>query len=132
MKFKVSFWLLFFLSVCGAFEIDVPALLISCAVHEAGHLAALYALGGCVREVRADLKGIEFKMAKRGCFKRRDIVLINAAGPLAGLFFALAAYFLHKKDLSGLNLIISLFNLLPFDGLDGGDILREIKNTADT
>ena len=131
MKFKISFPLLFFLCLCAVSKIELMPFLISYAVHESGHMAAVRLFGGDIREIRADVKGIELKMDKRGFFKRHEIILINLAGPLAGLLLALTAYFIGEDKLFRLNAALSLFSLLPLPGLDGGEILSQIKNTAD-
>lgn len=127
MKFKISFWLLLLLSLGAVVGIDIFPLILSVLVHEAGHILALKLLGGYVGEINADLKGIEFKMERTAFFTSNEIIMIDMSGPLAGLIFALAAFIYGFDDLFKINLWLSLFNLLPVNGLDGGEILKELK-----
>jgi len=72
-------------------------------------------------------------------FTRVQSIAVSAAGPIAGLllwlvFFAVAQSVSNVPRLAGValamglfvNLVWSLFNLLPIQPLDGGQILREI------
>ena len=127
MKFKISFWLLLLLSLSSSLGMDILTLMLSVFVHEAGHILALKLLGGHVGEIDADLKGIEFKMERTALFTSNEIILVNMAGPLAGLLFAAVAFICRFDELFKINLCLSLFNLLPLNGLDGGEILKELK-----
>ncbi len=129
MKFKISFWLLLLLSLGASFGLEIFPLIISVLVHEAGHILALKLLGGYVGEIKADLKGIEFKMERTALFTGKEIILVSMAGPVAGLLFAAAAFIWRLDELFKINLLLSLFNLLPLKGLDGGEILKELKES---
>lgn len=106
----------------------LAALLLAAAVHEAGHLAALRALGGRLAGFRADACGAVLEPA--GALTPAGEILCAAAGPLAGAAGALALSALGRAGAgdvltlaAGMSLGLSLFNLLPVLPLDGGRIL---------
>ncbi len=97
----------------------IPA---AAAVHEAGHLAALRALGAPVLEVRLDLAGAVIETdTSRLSFCAE--ALAAASGPAAGLLLALASA-RRCPELAGTSAALSALNLLPCGSLDGGRILR--------
>jgi len=106
------------------------------AAHEAGHLAAMAALGirpGCICLTAAGMR-IERPPGLRVSFARE--IAVALAGPavslaLAGLFRLLPL----PPDFFWLNLGFGLFNLLPVRQLDGGRALyyllcRYVNETA--
>lgn len=108
------------------------AALVPIAVHELGHAAALHALGFRIRGFRAELKG--FCMDYYGYSGALGHAVAAAAGPAAGLMYALAAswagstYGIDWLCLSsGISLLLSAFNMLPALPLDGGRIFAELS-----
>ena len=105
---------------------ELLALAIPVMIHELGHLAAILALGQRVTGFRADLCGFTMDWSGEGGPWRE--ALIAAAGPLAGLLFALTASLAGVRCgwlclAAGVSLLLSLFNLLPILPLDGGRLL---------
>ena len=111
---------------------DVAAILLPVAVHELGHLLALWLLGLPLRGLRIELRGLCIEYGgSAGAFAH---ALAAAAGPLAGIAFAFAASRLGNRLGSdwlcltaGVSLLLSIFNLLPAAPLDGGMILLRLS-----
>ena len=117
------FALTLFFDGSGTFSALIPA----AAAHEAGHIAAVTACGGSVRCVRLDLFGISMDYTPR--LDGRGSIICAAAGPLAGLIYALAAFFAGGDFLitsAALSLVLTFFNLLPALPLDGGRIVSSL------
>ncbi len=100
----------------------LPAVLPAVAVHEFGHVAALRMSGAKLRYLRFSIFGFELDYS--GEISRRAEMFSLAAGPLAGLIYAVAACVLFQSRFwrcSGeLSVMLSIFNLLPIPPLDGG------------
>ena len=95
-----------------------------CALHEAGHLAALALCGGSVRAVELSAAGIRIITRKGGTFPTRSSLFVLLSGPAANI----AVYSVMK--LAGcdgifplLNLTSALYNMLPYYSLDGGAVI---------
>ena len=103
----------------------IAALLPAAAVHELGHVLVLWLCRASIRRVRVGAFGVELDYS--GPLEPSELLLAAAAGPAAGLIFALTAKRLGGEYLqfSGtISLWLSLFNLLPVLPLDGGRILE--------
>lgn len=123
IKISVSFWAvaLFGAAIC----VDQAAvfILLCAIVHELGHLFACLILKAQIQAFNLTLFG--FGITKEPVPSQREI-LITAAGPLFGLIFAAAAFFLGHHQIGTISLILSAVNLTPVPPLDGDRILREI------
>ncbi len=106
----------------------LAAVILSVTAHEAGHAAAIYALGGRVKGLRFDSTG--FCMSGTGVYSAAGEVIILLAGPLSGLAIAyicaklgdaMANIFLLRT--AGISLALTIYNLLPALPLDGGRAL---------
>ncbi len=97
--------------------------LMSCAVHEAGHLLMLHALGGRAERIRCTVCGAEISVAAVPGISYPTEALSVLAGPLAGLILALAAARLDFCVTAGVSLVLTVFNLLPLRGQDGGRLV---------
>lgn len=109
-----------------------PALA-ACALHELGHLAAIYLLGGRVVRLSLSCVGAEMRLSDRQAMGHGGEVLAALAGPAAGL---LAAWPMARMGTdwgwccAGLSVVLSLFNLLPVSRLDGGRALGHLLALA--
>lgn len=98
----------------------MPLFLCSAALHEAGHLAALYLL-------RVPVLGMELRgtgaVLHTGQMHPVKEAVCTAAGPLANALL-LFAFFRRFPPLALVNLVLLVYNLLPIYPLDGGRLLR--------
>lgn len=108
----------------------IVTFLAAAVLHELGHIAVLYALGGRVERVRVSAIGAEIVCRKERLSYKRELA-VYLAGPIAsaavGVVCAFAARALASDPLyifAGANVLLGAFNLLPCRGLDGGGALR--------
>ncbi len=95
--------------------------------HELGHVLALSAFGRRITRVRVGAFGLELDYAPR--LDGAPALLCFAAGPVAGLIYALTAG-IPEGDFwrvsAGAGILLTAFNLLPICPLDGGRMARAI------
>ncbi len=124
----------FFLLLAAAFALSPPpltaAVLLAAALHESGHLLALYAFRVPVEGVRLCASGaVIFARGARRLSYGREL-LVTLAGPAANLLAApFISLFAARLDwgwgylLAGANALLGVYNLLPIPPLDGGRTL---------
>ena len=101
----------------------VPLALLSCTLHELGHLLVLLLLGVRVRRLSITAVGAEMEIDRSLSYGGE--VLAALAGPLVNLALALTfCRFSWGWVFAGLNLALGCFNLLPVGRLDGGRALH--------
>lgn len=104
---------------------EFMALMLACAAHELGHIAAIRLTGGRVSSLTANATGAV--IARSASRSRTAEIVCAAAGPIAGLIYAAFASGLGSDMLllsAGLSLALSAYNALPALPLDGGRILE--------
>ena len=96
------------------------AFLAAAAAHEAGHVMAIYLVGGRVTGIRLGM--CDAKIETRGLGYRREI-FCALAGPGMSVLVCLA---LRKAyaTCAAISLLLGLFNAMPVYPLDGGRALR--------
>lgn len=104
----------------------VPWALLSCVVHEAGHVGIAAILGGKVSHIALTVVGAEMHFEYRRVLSYGEENLLAMAGPTANLILGLCAYWMSAWLLAIISLSIGVFNLLPICPLDGGRILNNL------
>lgn len=99
------------------------ALCLAVGAHELGHVLALLLMGFEIR--RLELRPFGLQIIYGGVCSGNKEMLSAAAGPAAGLLFALLMCLWEAEFAAlcaGLSILLSAFNLLPVPPLDGGRI----------
>jgi Zn-dependent protease len=117
----------------GGWRLALPIgllLLASLILHEAGHMLAARLLRVPVREFGLRLAGAYTRRAY--ATRRRDEILISAAGPLMNLALVIPFLFLPHigAQLALCNLLLCVVNLLPIPSSDGLRILRMMRHSG--
>ena len=131
-----SGWLVFiFCAVLGieigGWQLALPigaALVASLLLHEAGHILVATLLWVPVREFGLKLGGAYIRRAY--ATRRRDEILISAAGPLTNMALAIPLNFVPHfgPQLAMCNIMLGLVNLLPIPSSDGLRILKTLRH----
>lgn len=118
----MSFWLLAAVALMAYSQRGALGFISAAAVHEAGHFAALKFFGGNLRGFKLGALGAQMRPDYGKNAGRAAMAITVAAGPFAGLAAALIfKNVFYEFYFAGITL--SLFNLLPVCGLDGGELL---------
>lgn len=99
---------------------------ISCLLHELGHIAAMKAYGVNIKEIRFYGGGMKITCAPKLLTLSKELVIALSGAAVNFLICILSAAFF--KTLSVINLTLGVFNLLPIGYLDGGraaDVILE-------
>ena len=98
--------------------------LVACAVHELSHLLVMNFCGAAADRITFYGAGIRITSGRvEGCsFSRR--LAVYAAGCAANFALFAAMLALGFESGAAVNLLVGIFNLLPFGELDGGAIIR--------
>ena len=125
-----GFWLLVGALLLAASVRFLLWVAVAVAVHEAGHILAIRALGGRIESLRLTGVGAVLRTRRAGLCSYREECLVALAGPLASLLLALGAGTWARVFggadaylLTGISLALGVFNLLPAGPLDGGRVL---------
>lgn len=131
-KFKITGGFLLMVSLLFCFDRQnlLPWFLVSALLHEAGHLLAIYGVGGRVSSFRLTAAGAVIVLDHRARLSYPGELAAALAGPGAGFLAALIFAWVGKEGggnwaylFSGMNFVLSVFNLLPVRPLDGGRVL---------
>jgi stage IV sporulation protein FB len=103
------------------------ALAAAVLAHELGHLVTLYLLGGHVSVLRLRAGGPVIEYSAPLTVHEQQAVV--AAGPLAGLLFAVLCIFTGRPFFlyaGAVSMLATAFNMLPALPLDGGRLMQSI------
>ena len=102
----------------------VLAFYTTCAIHEFGHILALWLTGGKLSAVSFSGAGIRMETVRAAAEPVRRSLAVLLAGPAANL---LVFGLMRLADCGGtfpeLNLLAAAYNMLPFRCLDGGAVI---------
>ena len=111
--------------LCMMFAVLPTALtavvLLSCAVHECGHLALMRMLGIRAEGIRAVCGGavLHGRFSESSYFRE---IVCAAAGPVVNLLLA-AVFWGSTESICAVNVLLACYNLLPMRGNDGAVML---------
>lgn len=131
-KIRLSFS--FIILLCVLYYLDTTNLLIlliiSAAVHEAGHYAAIKLCGGSMGTLNLSVAGAVMVIQDGKSMSYGKELICAAAGPLASLMLGLISALLAGRwgndklyVFSGISMVFGVINLLPVYPLDGGRMI---------
>lgn len=98
-----------------------------CFIHETGHILAVNLTKGNIRSV--DFSGMGIKITTSPPTTSGSGIFILLSGPLLNIAVFALMYFSGKNSLfSMLNLWEGIINLLPLPFLDGGAVIKILRN----
>lgn len=113
----------------------VIILLFFAVVHEIVHLIFIYRFSVAPKEVAFTLFGANIKREITTTNNLNSEIIINASAPvfniLTGAFFYLLSKYISVyesalTEMASINLVLGIFNLIPFYTFDGGNALKYI------
>lgn len=124
VTFVFSFFALFAVLFYSDSSFKILTALFACFLHEAGHLVAMIFYYCRPKSVLFYGGGIRIVPNHRLLSYKSDII-VDFAGSFANILCGLILMKLGVfADFSQANIIIGIFNLLPFSDFDGGHILK--------
>ena len=99
----------------------VAAAITAAAIHEIGHVAAVFLTGNRILHLRIGCRGAEITAEP---MTSRQQILCSLAGPAASLLLVLLCH--HFPAVAVCGLIQGIYNLLPVYPLDGGQVLQSL------
>ncbi len=101
-------------------------------MHEIIHLCFIYKFSCAPKRISFTLFGANIIRDNSVILKNFEEFAINVSAPLFNLFVGFLFNFLSKKtnevfsDFTVINIVMGIFNLLPFYNFDGGNALRSL------
>lgn len=99
-------------------------LLISVFIHETAHIVCLLAFSCKIKSIKLLLctVGVEYSCAPTGVARFMSLL----CGPFSNLVISLISLSLKRDVFFGINFLLFVYNLLPIEGLDGGEIFEMV------
>lgn len=126
IRFYFGFFaaLLFYFFVLHFDQSEISAVLVSCLLHELGHISAMCLFSSPPESVCFYAGGIKIIPKAYVLGKRSVTLIIFSAGCIVNFILAAVSYLLGLEQLCLINFSLAAFNLLPFNYFDGGRILE--------
>ena len=99
--------------------------LCACMIHETGHIIAAVICNVKIERITFSFSGIKMLSESKVTAISKDIFIL-LSGPLINLLTAYFYFHTGNYFPFSVNLILGIFNLLPFTSLDGGVILKKL------
>lgn len=115
--------ILLFFYISGQQQAMIAAALISCLLHEMGHIAAMCLFSQPPDKICFYAGGIKI-IPKRCTIEKRSVSLVvYSAGCAVNFLLAAISFYIGQKSFSQINFALGAFNLLPFSYFDGGRLI---------
>jgi Zn-dependent protease len=137
LKIGMSFSFFAVIALLVSFEGTSYVLLglIACILHELGHISAMCLYGVSPKEIVFYGAGIKIVPNYNKLLPLRKEIIILLAGSISNFQIFGALYFFSRGDFhaqlfAAINLIIGIFNLIPFKYFDGGRVLELVLSES--
>lgn len=123
------FFVIALVTICSATQTEKLLMtLVSCALHELGHLVLMTAFGSSPQEIVVYGGGIRITPDSHQLDRRRETAVL-LAGAGVNFLLSFAAYLTNGNSFfCQVNFLLGALNLLPFRYFDGGRILALLAN----
>ncbi|MEE1012262.1 MAG: site-2 protease family protein [Acutalibacteraceae bacterium] len=105
------------------------AALFCCVIHELGHIICLYILGEKPGVIELSFYGVRLER-NADCLNFVENIAVYLSGSAANLILSSVLFFIGKssgiKTAAVVSLCVGIFNMLPCQPLDGGNLLELI------
>ncbi len=98
--------------------------LFAAAIHEIGHITAMKLCGVKIRNIRLGAYGVKIEMQQYPMISYTKEIVIALAGPFFGTVLAVLASRIGNSLVAGFSVVLTVFNLLPAETLDGGRAIK--------
>lgn len=115
--------LMFYFYIGGGDSIGITAALVSCLLHECGHLTAMLIFEQAPEKLCFYAGGIKI-VPRHTAVSRLEHTIVLSAGCAVNLIVAAVSHIIGLEELSRINLALALINLMPFGSLDGGRLMQ--------
>ena len=123
------FFVIALVTICSATQTEKLLMtLVSCALHELGHLVLMTAFGSSPQEIVVYGGGIRITPDNKQLSKNHDLVVLFG-GAAVNFALCLVSYMANGGGFCcQVNFVLCALNLLPFRYFDGGRILALLAN----
>lgn len=126
---KISFEFGFFAVAALFCLLDAPELALSalcaCVIHECGHIFASVLCNVKIEKITLWAGGVKIQTESKIISAVYDVFIL-LSGPVFNFISAFFYFISGRYSVFSVNLVLGLFNLLPFSNLDGGAVIRKI------
>ena len=123
------FFVIALMTICSATQTEKLLMtLVSCALHELGHLVLMTAFGSSPQEIVVYGGGIRITPDNKQLSKYHELAVLFA-GPVVNFVLCLLTYLTNGGGFfCQVNFLLGALNLMPFRYFDGGRILALLAN----